>query len=82
VAARLLQAPPTLRRVGSRGAAGKSNKQGALERFPPLFSSLPVVAFTVTCNKKRETQTVCFKFFFVDRFSSAFHLDLLIWSRV
>jgi len=38
-------------------------RKGGLERFPPLFSSLPVVAFTVTCNKKRETQAICFKFF-------------------
>jgi hypothetical protein len=50
------------RRVGSRGAAGKSNKQGALERFPPLFSSLPVVAFTVTCNERKRTSS---RFYFV-----------------
>jgi hypothetical protein len=46
-----------------RAAARKFNKQGGLERFSPLFSSLPVVAFTVTCNKKKGTQAVCFKFF-------------------
>jgi len=38
--------------VGSR-AARKKNDRGDLQRLPPLFTVLPVVAFTVTSNKEK-----------------------------
>ena len=52
------------RRVGSRAADGKPEKQRGLERLLLLFLSSPAVKVTATCNKRNNAQTtVDFKFF-------------------
>lgn len=53
------------RRVGSGAAARKSDKQGVLERFPPLFSSLPVVAGwqpSLLAEEEKKRKTFGFNF--------------------